>query len=188
MTCIARLRAKDGVAQDLGQDGKRVGVVDKNQKVAKWYKFDHVFDDVHSTSEIFDSCFSGYLSSIVGGINVSLFLYGSSDTGKEYTLKDNAKELGLISQLSEGIFKCMEQKVAHDSNFKYQVRLKYFQVYEEEAHDLLGPDGRGHGMDAVTVDQWEGACVQAITWAAVTSREQVTALQAKGNQRRNPDH
>ena len=164
ITCIGRLRAKENAKQDLGRDENSVCIINDEGQPEKWYDFDYVFNDVDSTTDLFDQCFRNYLNSLINGINVSIFMYGASDTGKEYTLRDNEKELGLISQIADGVFTAMKSKKAKDPTFDFKIRVKYSQIYSEEIKDLLGQENETYANDKIVIDQWEGAVVQPIKW------------------------
>jgi hypothetical protein len=68
--------------------------------------------------------------------------------------------------------------VLEDERFKSQqytfnVKVRFMELRDEEAHDLLHPQG-GHGFNknALKYHEWEGAYIQGINWVPVFSKDQ----------------
>ena len=99
------------------------------------YKFNHVFPSDSQTIEIYDTMSSSVIQSFVNGANGTIFAYGSTGSGKTFTMMGNDDFPGIIPLAVEHIFNCLFQ---NQSNV-YKVSFSYFEIYNEKIRDLLDP-------------------------------------------------
>ena len=82
------------------------------------FTFDLVFNERVSTQEIFDSQVKELVATAMQGINVTVFAYGQTSSGKTYTMRgyDN-KSPGLIPLSIGQVF----DSIAEDTARSYQI-------------------------------------------------------------------
>ena len=73
------------------------------------------------------------------GYNGTVFAYGQTGCGKSFTMQgvhNPASQRGIIPRSFEHIFEAIDSS----ENMKYLVHASYLEIYNEDIHDLLGPD------------------------------------------------
>ena len=76
-----------------------------NSRTQENFSFDKVFDSDISTSQIFEENIKKHIESAVKGINVTIFAYGQTSSGKTFTMKGCESNPGLIPLTISEIFK-----------------------------------------------------------------------------------
>ena len=107
-----------------------------------FFTFDKTFNETSSTDEVYDSVAKDIVSSVVTGLNGTIFAYGQTSSGKTYTMqgsgsiKDGSSGSGGIVHLAAAdIFNNISK--AQDRIFL--VRASFLEIYNEEVRDLLSP-------------------------------------------------
>jgi centromeric protein E len=77
------------------------------------------------------------VSSVVNGINGTIFAYGQTSSGKTHTMQGGGDSIGVLQLAAEEIFSLIE---ANDSR-EYILRVAYMEIYNENLRDLLSADG-----------------------------------------------
>ena len=86
-------------------DNNRVGLIDVNNRVREEFEISEGFNHPASTTEIFNTTQVPYIRAAIEGVNVSVFLYGASGSGKEHTMIGNSNaDAGLIDLISDNVF------------------------------------------------------------------------------------
>ena len=108
------------------------------------------------------------------GVNMSVFLYGSTGSGKSHTMEGKNAELGIVSLISHQAMSLLEIKKYQNPSHEYSVRIRFVEILEEEVFDLLQP-GNGHAYtkNSVTIDKWEGPAVRGVQWVPVQNAKQI---------------
>lgn len=90
-------------------------------------------EDVYNAlgEEFLDHNFEGY--------HTCIFAYGQTGSGKSYTMMGTPDARGLIPRTCEDLFERIEAAQNEDANIAYNVRVSYFEVYNEHVRDLLVP-------------------------------------------------
>lgn len=112
-----------------------------------FFTFDKTFGETTSTSEVYDSVAKGIVSSVVSGLNGTIFAYGQTSSGKTYTMqgagsiKDGSTSstttssgAGIVHMAASDIF----QNIQQASDRIFLVRASFLEIYNEEVRDLLG--------------------------------------------------
>ncbi|KAJ1982865.1 hypothetical protein H4R34_001562 [Dimargaris verticillata] len=120
---------KDTITQVRRQGGSR-------PSIGNSYTFDHVFDPLQTTAEVFDSVAQDIISSTMDGFNGTIFAYGQTSSGKTHTMYGSAEEPGVIGLSIRRIFEHIEQT----PNREYLLRVSFLEIYNEAIKDLLNPD------------------------------------------------
>ncbi|RAL61975.1 hypothetical protein DID88_002464 [Monilinia fructigena] len=155
---VARIRPllpkeldKDTIVRaESSQDSKTFNVVripnPKNESEEFSFTFNSVYDMGTSQEELFTNEVAPTLKSLFQGLDVTLFAYGVTGTGKTHTMRGGTKlaDRGIIPRLLSGIYR-RGRKVAKDSGEKTSVTvtLSYYEIYNDKVFDLFeSPDKR----------------------------------------------
>jgi Kinesin motor domain len=107
----------------------------------KSYKFDRVFDD-STNLEIFDEVIHRNWDVLFQGINMSVFTYGQTSSGKTWTMKGDGGEQGkqpangLIIHSLRGFF----DDKRRPAGYSCQLKISYFEIYNEKINDLISKE------------------------------------------------
>ena len=69
---------------DYELDGKKLDVLHRSRE--QRYYFDRIFNQYASTNEVYEKTSSSLLDSVVKGYNACVFAYGTTGSGKTYTM------------------------------------------------------------------------------------------------------
>ena len=99
----------------------------------KLYQFDHVYGEKATSKAIYDACIKDVIKSTLQGTNSTIIAYGSTGSGKTYTMTGNEQSPGVIFYGIADIFDEIKRKQER----KYTVSLSFFEIYNEHIKDLL---------------------------------------------------
>lgn len=110
----------------------------------KHFTFDKSFWS-HDTSdehyahqeEVYNCLGEEFLDHNFEGYHTCIFAYGQTGSGKSFTMMGTPEEPGLIPRTCEDLFQRIES--GSSPNISYNVRVSYFEVYNEHVRDLLVP-------------------------------------------------
>ncbi|KAK3328485.1 P-loop containing nucleoside triphosphate hydrolase protein [Cercophora scortea] len=124
----ARARSRRAVAED------------------KTFTFDSSFwshdraDEHYATqADVYDSLGEEFLDHNFEGYHTCIFAYGQTGSGKSYTMMGTPDQPGLIPRTCEDLFERIAAAQEETPNISYNVRVSYFEVYNEHVRDLLVP-------------------------------------------------
>ncbi|KAK5993266.1 Kinesin-like protein [Cladobotryum mycophilum] len=112
----------------------------------KSFTFDNSFwshnqrDRHYATQEdVYNSLGEEFLDHNFEGYHTCIFAYGQTGSGKSYTMMGTRENPGLIPRTCEDLFERIDAAHNEDSSVAYNVRVSYFEVYNEHVRDLLVP-------------------------------------------------
>ncbi|KAI8175721.1 Kinesin-like protein KIF1C [Colletotrichum sp. SAR 10_77] len=120
----------------------------KSRKIIeeKTFTFDssfwsHDINDKHYAhqSDVYNSLGEEFLDHNFEGYHTCIFAYGQTGSGKSYTMMGTPDQPGLIPRTCEDLFERIEAAQNETPNISYNVRVSYFEVYNEHVRDLLVP-------------------------------------------------
>ena len=120
----------------------------KSRKVIeeKSFTFDNSFwshntDDKHyaTQEDVYNSLGEDFLDHNFEGYHTCIFAYGQTGSGKSYTMMGTQEQPGLIPRTCEDLFERINSARDETPNISYNVRVSYFEVYNEHVRDLLMP-------------------------------------------------
>ena len=125
---------KDKLESNFSYDIKTI----TNSKTKEIFTFDSVIAPSMTNKDIFEKLIKQNLANLLKGINVSIFAYGQTSTGKTYTMRGDQKlNEGLIPLSIKEIFNSLNNK---DSSItKYIIKVSYTEIYNETVNDLIDP-------------------------------------------------
>ncbi|KAI1175251.1 P-loop containing nucleoside triphosphate hydrolase protein [Nemania sp. FL0916] len=151
---VARIRPlldKEGdkdiiVRPASNNDGESNNVVKipnpRNEAEEFSFTFNSVYSDSTTQEELFTSEVAPHLKSLFLGLDVTIFAYGVTGTGKTHTMRGGLKlaDRGVIPRLLSGVFR-RAKKIAKDSKHEttVAVALSYYEIYNDKVFDLLEP-------------------------------------------------
>ena len=112
----------------------------------KTFTFDNSFwshnvEDEHYAhqEDVYNSLGEEFLDHNFEGYHTCIFAYGQTGSGKSYTMMGTPNQPGLIPRTCEDLFQRIEAAHNETPNISYNVRVSYFEVYNEHVRDLLVP-------------------------------------------------
>jgi Kinesin motor domain len=102
----------------------------------KIFTFDKVFAEESSQEDIYQSI-SAHVKATVRGYNTTIFAYGSTGSGKSYTMTGNSSAPGIIPRAISEVFSIIEATAAQESDVFFYVRLSYVELYNNNFRNLL---------------------------------------------------
>ncbi|POS83920.1 hypothetical protein EPUL_004281 [Erysiphe pulchra] len=104
------------------------------------FTFNAVYDAKASQEELFTSEVSPHLKSLFRGLDLTIFAYGVTGTGKTHTMRGGMKlaDRGVIPRLLSAIYR-RGRKVTKDSGGEttIEVSLAYYEIYNDKVYDLF---------------------------------------------------
>lgn len=102
----------------------------------KTFAFDKVFPEQASQEDLYQSV-SAHVKATVRGYNTTIFAYGSTGSGKSYTMTGTSCAPGIIPRAISEIFSIIEATAAQESDVFFYVRLSYVELYNNKFRNLL---------------------------------------------------
>ena len=150
-----------------------------NSKTKEIFTFDSVITPTMTNKEIFEKLIKQNLTSLLKGINVSIFAYGQTSTGKTFTMKGEKNNEGLIPLSIKEIFNSLNNKDSSIS--KYVVKVSYSEIYNEMVNDLI--DSTKKNLE-IRESGSKGIFVNNLSEIIVTNVEKAMQLLNKGETNR----
>jgi hypothetical protein len=130
-------------------------------------------EDVYNClgEEFLDHNFEGY--------HTCIFAYGQTGSGKSYTMMGTPERPGLIPRTCEDLFERIEEAQSVDTT--YNVRVSYFEVYNEHVRDLLVPRTDPPHYLKIRESPTDGPYVKDLTDVPVRSYADIMNWMRKGD-------
>ncbi|KAI1505077.1 kinesin-II 95 kDa subunit [Biscogniauxia marginata] len=127
-------------------DGKSSNVVKipnpKNESEEFSFTFNGVYDQPTTQEQLFSAEVNPHLKSLFNGLDVTIFAYGVTGTGKTHTMRGGLKlaDRGVIPRLLSAVFRRAKKIVKDtDGETTVSVALSYYEIYNDKVFDLLEP-------------------------------------------------
>ena len=126
------------------------------------------------------------MRAVLEGVNVSIFNYGATGSGKTHTMEGKNDEKGLVYLVTQQIFKMLEEKRYTNPTYHFEARIRFLEIFDETVHDLLQPGaGMAYNKNNVKIQEWEGNSVQGVSWIPVSTHTQLNDFFLSGPQNKN---
>ena len=146
-----------------------------NKKTNEVFTFDTIISPETTNEELFSDYIKTNLSSILKGINLSIFAYGQTSTGKTYTMK--GKNLnGVIPLSTKEIFSLFEKE-----KINFSVKISFIEIYNETVNDLI--DINNKNLD-IRESISKGIFVKSISEIQINDYDKIIELYNKGENNR----
>uniref|UniRef100_A0A3B0MZD6 Kinesin, putative n=1 Tax=Theileria annulata TaxID=5874 RepID=A0A3B0MZD6_THEAN len=94
------------------------------------FNFDHIVMENESTEKLYTISCMDLIEKLFSGISVTIFAYGSTGSGKTYTIAGTESSVGLLQLMITDLFKSSQV-------IDKELYLSYYEVYNENVYDLL---------------------------------------------------
>lgn len=149
-----------------------------NSRTKETFSFDKVFGQDYSTTDIFEQNIKNHVESAVKGINVTIFAYGQTSSGKTFTMRGSEGNPGLIPLTINEIFKLTS---GENGGSNCKVTCSYLEIYNESVNDLLNPENKNLGIrESVS----KGIHIQNLTTEECKDQETMIKLLEAGEEAR----
>jgi len=148
----------------------------------KVFSFDAVFPQDSPQQTVYEQAAFQLVESVIEGYNGTIFAYGQTGCGKTHTMMGvpNSEELkGIIPRAFAHIFGNIESNTSKN----FLVRCSYIEIYNEEIHDLIGPDVRAK-MELKESPE-KGLFIKNLTMSVVKSIPEIERLMILGTKNRS---
>eukprot|EP00934_Nitzschia_sp_Nitz4_P005522 Nitzschia sp. Nitz4//scaffold69_size99277//90883//92850//NITZ4_004650-RA/size99277-processed-gene-0.90-mRNA-1//-1//CDS//3329556766//5512//frame0 len=141
------------------------------------YTLDHVYGPESSTTQIYQRSVQTLVHRAMQGYHSTVLAYGQTSTGKTFTMTGAKDAPGLIPL---SIADCFRYVRNSQESREYLIRISYLEVYKEHIRDLLNATPEPVRL----FDGPNGLVIRGLKEEVVSSPEQVYAILAKGEKRR----
>lgn len=155
----------------------------------KTFTFDRSFwshdpDDEHYAhqEDVYNCLGEEFLDHNFEGYHTCIFAYGQTGSGKSYTMMGTPNNPGLIPRTCEDLFERIEN--CESPNVSYNVRVSYFEVYNEHVRDLFQPRTDPPSYLKIRESPIEGPYVKDLTEIQVKSYSEILKYMRMGDSSR----
>ncbi|CAK7229625.1 hypothetical protein SBRCBS47491_007314 [Sporothrix bragantina] len=114
----------------------------KNEAEEFSFQFNGVYDQATTQEELFNAEVAPHIKSLFQGLDITLFAYGVTGTGKTHTMRGGMKlaDRGVIPRLLSHVFRRGKKMVKDaEGSVDVDVALSYYEIYNDKVYDLLEP-------------------------------------------------
>ncbi|KAJ5653876.1 hypothetical protein N7490_000879 [Penicillium lividum] len=155
----------------------------------KSFTFDNSFwshdeEDEHFAhqEDVYNCLGEEFLDHNFEGYHTCIFAYGQTGSGKSYTMMGTPEQPGLIPRTCEDLFQRIEDSPSPD--ISYNVRVSYFEVYNEHVRDLLVPRTDSPHYLRIRESPSEGPYVKDLTEVTARNYAELMKFMRKGDMSR----
>ncbi|KAK4426491.1 Kinesin-like protein KIN-8B [Sesamum alatum] len=153
----------------------------QNRTKERRYTFDYAFGPNCSNLDVYERSIRSTIFGVVQGLNATIFAYGSTGSGKTYTMVGTQDDPGLMVLSLNTIFHLIEKDNSSDV---FEVTCSYLEVYNEVIYDLLE---KSSGHLELREDPDQGIVVAGLRSIKVNSADKILELLNLGNSRRKTE-
>ncbi|CAA0843083.1 P-loop containing nucleoside triphosphate hydrolases superfamily protein [Striga hermonthica] len=153
----------------------------QNRSKERRYTFDYAFGPDYSNSGVYERSVRSTIVGVVQGLNATVFAYGSTGSGKTYTMVGTQDDPGLMVLSLNTIFDLIEEENCSDD---FEVTCSYLEVYNEVIYDLLE---KSSGHLELRENPEQGILVAGLRRIKVNSADRILELLNLGNSRRKTE-
>ena len=169
--------AKAGTLGNIALDDTWKERLRKSQTVTS-FQFDQVFTG--SDNEfVYVSSASDLVRSAMDGLNVTVFAYGQTSSGKTFTMMGEDLNPGVVPFCVEDVFDYIAE--TRDKR-EFLLRVSYLEIYNESINDLLSPE---NSDIRIREDKHRGIYVSPLKEEIVTRPDQVLDIIRRGERNRH---
>ncbi|XP_071710589.1 kinesin-like protein KIN-8B [Rutidosis leptorrhynchoides] len=153
----------------------------QNRTKERRYAFDYAFGPDSKNLDVYERGISSTISGVVQGLNATVFAYGSTGSGKTYTMVGTQRDPGLMVLSLHTIFDFIKNDKSSD---EFEVTCSYLEVYNEVIYDLLE---KSSGHLELREDPEQGIIVAGLRTIKVSTADKILELLNVGNSRRKTE-
>ena len=145
------------------------------------YTFDKAFGAKATNRDVYQKTARALISGVLNGQNGTVFAYGSTGSGKTYTMIGTSGDPGMMPLSLVDIFDAVRSM---SGEYTFEVTCSYLEVYNELIYDLLVPNSPSLDLRE---DPERGATVSGLKKISVTNADNVLDVLREGNARRKTE-
>ncbi|XP_031095873.1 kinesin-like protein KIN-8B isoform X1 [Ipomoea triloba] len=153
----------------------------RNHTKERRYSFDYAYGPNSSNLDVYKKSIQSTIVGVIQGLNATVFAYGSTGSGKTYTMVGTKDDPGLMVLSLNTIFDLINKDNSSD---KFEVTCSYLEVYNEVIYDLLE---KSSSHLELREDPEQGIVVAGLRCIKVKSADKILELLNLGNSRRKTD-
>lgn len=181
ITQVTTLLAPDDQELDCGIPLSRKVIEDKHFTFDNsFWSHDPVDRHYARQEDVYNSLGEDFLDHNFEGYHTCIFAYGQTGSGKSYTMMGTPDQPGLIPRTCQDLFERIEAAQQDNPNLAYNVRVSYFEVYNEHVRDLLTPMAPTHYLK-IRESPTEGPYVKDLTDVPVRSIDEILHYMKMGD-------
>jgi len=152
-----------------------------DSKTNEIYSFAHIISPSETNEEIFTKLINQNIPSLFKGINITLFLYGQTTSGKTHTMKggDPITNEGLIHLCLKEIFNMINN--SENNITKSVIKISYCEIYNENINDLIDTSKKNLELK----ESPKGAYINNLSVHTVTNYEKAIEVLNKSENSKN---
>lgn len=192
---VIRVKPNQGhFPEDLKLNGDRIGILDVNSKIREEYECANIYPGNQSALDIYESVLIPYLSASLEGVNIAILAFGTSGSGKTYTIQGEGSNPGIVNFFSKAVFEGLDEKKYRLNEgkrfdraaYNYKVKIRFLEIIDEQIVDLLqnASSAARAGNLEVVPDEWEGMAVTDATWLPCATSQHLVDLFLLGRKQR----
>lgn len=143
----------DKVEIECSNEGTKPDVLHRSKE--QRYFFDQIFTKYCHTPEVYESTSAHLVPSVIAGYNACVFAYGTTGSGKTFTMTGTIDSPGIMVLILQDLFKAIQEKKAEK---EFNIKMSYVEIYNEVILDLLIPNARDQYLD-LREDPVNGTCI-----------------------------
>lgn len=136
---------------------------------------DKIIENNTPNQDMFHNVIKDNLQNFIKGINMSVFAYGQTSTGKTFTMRGTDKNPGIIPLAIKEIFRLLDED---KTITKYTLKASYLELYNEQVNDLLNANNKNL---EIRESAQKGVFVNNLTEVLVTNTEKAMQLLKQGD-------
>lgn len=145
------------------------------------YYFDKIFKDA-SQEEVYENTCQHLIQPVTEGFNACVFAYGTTGSGKTYTMIGYKENPGNSVLIIDDMF----NTIMKDEDNVYELKVSYVEIYNEIIRDLLVVKSKETYLD-LRDDPIKGVQLAGVKEYKVTNSNEVMKLLTEGNKRRTTE-
>lgn len=131
----------DKVELECEEEGKKPEILHRSKE--QRYYFDRIFPQDTETETVYRNTCEKLIDSVIQGYNGCVFAYGTTGSGKTYTMTGTSENPGIMYLIIKGMF----DKIQNESEKKFEIKVSYVEIYNEVIRDLLVANSKETYLD-----------------------------------------
>ncbi|KAF6806041.1 kinesin family protein [Colletotrichum sojae] len=151
------------------------------------FAFNSVYDQQTNQEELFTNEIAPHIKALFQGLDVTIFAYGVTGTGKTHTMRGGRKlaDRGIIPRLLSGVYR-RGKKIFKDTGGQttVDVALSYYEIYNDKVFDLFEPPEKRSASGLPLREKDGKTMVVGLSERACESLEDFSELYIEANNNR----
>ena len=151
----------DKVELECMENDKKPDILHRSKEMR--YFFDRIFGKKQDTASVYKDTCAHLIPSVIKGYNACVFAYGTTGSGKTYTMTGLPQQPGIMFLILRDLF----HTVKNETERQFEIKMSYVEIYNEVIRDLLLPNAKDTYLD-LRDDPEKGVVISGVTEFLVT--------------------